>query len=396
MKKQKELKTVKEASSEVEKSGVFDVEEQVKNLLPSGCDVFSLACSGKVGGWCYPGLMINVCGESNSGKTILGLTIMAAIYQIFADLFGYDFYDAERALKTINIPNLFGKRFAKALNAYAIKPGRAATIERFHKRVKDSLTVNPNNPVVKPRVIILDSLDNLSCLAELKAMDDAENKKQKPGEKEKDSSGFGMQKAKAGSKYLGKILQYVAETGSIIIVVSQVREKPAQAFMPFADTKTRNGGKALTFYSAIEMWVSKEEMFGKDRKRPIGHITKVIVKRSKLTGKYRICRFPILNAYGIDNTRATIMYLADEGAFKTNVPKDKHVNIQTAKYTLVGFLDETTGKDFTGSLLECSEFVESQLKYEKQLRKLLVETWNDIERKLKLEACGNRRKKFGD
>jgi len=389
------LKTVKEAVAE---SATSLEANKSDLLLPSGCDVFNLACSGSVKGWVRPGIIVNVPGDSNSGKTVVALTSQAATFYQFGDKFEYDFLDYERAV-AIDIPKMFGEPFHKALNYVAPKAGKESTIEQFAKTVRKLLMVPVKGKSVKgnpaktkwiagnkPHFMVCDSWDNLSCIAELIALEKEEEAKD--GE---EKASIGMQRAKTASQRLGKIQSYLADTGSVLIINSQVRLKPMKG-MVFADPRTRNGGNALTFYASLEVWLSCNEKIGKDKKRPIGTISSVKVKRSKLTGKPRHCKIAILNAYGLDNTRASIMFLAEEGIF---TKKGK----ENPQYTLKGFtVSDSSGEtvdDFTGSMLECTEAIERDKASVKALRKLVVKTWNDIEENLRKEAVGNRPPKFG-
>lgn len=380
----KKLKTVKEASSLVEK--VFTEEPAPKRLLPSGCDIFNLACSGKTTGWIYPGMMANIVGDSNSGKTFLALTIQAAIYYKYRDEYEYDFEDLERAV-AINIKEMFGEAFAKALHLNEYTAGPDSTIERYYKRTKRKLTKPNAEGIIKPRVMVCDSFDNLSCFAELKAFEKQD--KAKEGE-EKQS--IGTQKAKAASERLGKLQQLLADTGSILIIISQVRDSIPQGFVKFNfDTKTRNGGKALRFYSALEIWLATGSRIGANKKRPIGNTTSVVVKRSKITGRYRTCKLPILYAYGVDSTRATLLFLAEEGFIKGK-------GVKNPVYTVDNGLQKDSQENikFSGTMRECIEYIESDSNKEKGLRKFLASSWEALERKVRKEACGNRKPKFGN
>lgn len=364
-------------------------------LLPSGCDVLNLCCSGSVKGWAKPGVIVNVPGDSNSGKTVLALTAQAATFYKYGNIFKYDFIDYERALG-IDIKKMFGEPFAKALNYIAPKPGKDSTIERFTKLVKALIynkgkpipqTLDPKKPLKgEPHFIVCDSWDNLSCFPELIALAKEEN-----APDDDDKSSIGMQRAKTASQRLGKIQLYLADTDSFLIINSQVRMKPLKG-MVFADPRSRNGGNALSYYSFIELWLTANENIGKDKKRPIGVVSQAKVKRSKMTGKKRSVRIPILNDYGVDNTRASIMFLADEGVFKVE-GKEKPI------YTLTGLpIADSTGEtteEFTGKMLACIEAIEADANYERMLRKLVVSTWRDIEERLRNEAVGGRRPKFG-
>jgi len=48
-------------------------------LIPSGCTVLNLACSDDPTGAFTPGHMVNLIGDSSTGKTFLALTMLADI-----------------------------------------------------------------------------------------------------------------------------------------------------------------------------------------------------------------------------------------------------------------------------------------------------------------------------
>lgn len=364
------LKKLEEASQAVSDYIEAPKKEERIELLPSGCDIFNIACSGKVQGFTNKGVMINIVGDSDSGKTFLAMTILASIFYKFGAAFSYVYLDYERAV-FFSISDLFGKEFAETLNYVAVPSGREATLERWFKKSKLLLKDG------KPTIIVTDSFDNLSCYAELRALEAQD--KAKDG-KEKES--IGMQKAKAASQRLGKLCTLLADTSSVAIIISQVRDKPPTGFsrFPSLDTKTRNGGHALRFFSSLEIWLAKGQKLGKNRKRPIGGVTRASIKRSRLTGKVRSCSFPILYAYGVDNTRASIMFLVEEEHWKVKGQKNP-------VYDMKEF-------GFTGKLDACVDFIEEVSSRKKQLRNLVVKVWEKVEETTKKEAVGKRKPKF--
>jgi recombination protein RecA len=94
-----------------------------------------------------------------------------------------------------------------------------------------------------------------------------------------------------------------------LIVVSQTREN----LNPFAfQPKVRSGGKALKFYSSVEMWLAVKERHKTDE-REIGITSKVKVTRTKLTGKKGSVLLPIYTHYGIDDIGSCIDWLLKIG-----------------------------------------------------------------------------------
>ena len=364
MRTKRNTKSLKEASKEV----ISHIENSGKKetmLLPSGCLLFNLACSGKPHGFLKVGTIMNLIGDSDAGKTFLAMTILASCFYKFGDAFRYFYFDYERAV-SFSVKTLFGKPFAKALAYRPIPAGPKATIEKWHDMIEE-ICMEKNAP---PAIIVTDSFDALTTLAELKSL-----KKQAKAKEGEAVGSYGTSKAKAASNFLGKIQQMIADTQSTVIIISQVRDNLA----PFTfDKKTRSGGKALRFYSSLETWLVKVGKIGANKERPIGGITQANVKRSRMTGKQRRCEFPILYAYGVDDTRASLMFLADEGGA-----------------TEVKGVYSIPELGIKGKMRSCIEQIEASPDLVKQLHKLTVDTWNDIEEKIKMEAVGNRRPKFG-
>lgn len=363
-------KDVGEAIKDIEKH--LNAEgTSLKLLLPSGCLLFNLACSDSPRGFMEEGTITNLIGDSDAGKTFLAMTIMACIFYKYGDKYAYDYYDYERAV-SFSIAKLFGQPFADALNCIKIPPGsKGATIERWYVAIRNSCPAGS-----QPRIIVTDSFDALSCFAELNAM--AKNEKKK----EADQKGnFGTEKAKIASNRLNKLQQIIADNGSSLIIISQTRDIIGGFGF---DKKTRSGGKALRFYSSLEVWLAKLFRLGSNPERPIGGVTQAIVKRSRITGKFRRCDFPILYAYGLDDTRASIMFLAEEGSFSNTHKPMSSANIVNMK-----------DFGFKGKMKACVEWIEEDPKRKKALDKLVINTWRDIEEKTRLEAVGNRKPKFG-
>lgn len=79
--------------------------------------------------------------------------------------------------------------------------------------------------------------------------------------------------------------------------------------------KVRSGGRALGYYAYIEMWLAPGPQI-KTGDVKVGQWTMAKIERSKYNGKKRTVSFPILPAYGIDDTRGNIDWLVEEGVIK--------------------------------------------------------------------------------
>jgi len=135
------------------------------------------------------------------------------------------------------------------------------------------------------------------------------------GQKEDES--YGTEKAKVHSERLRVARNRLRETGSILIIISQTRDKIGA--MAFQETKTRSGGRALRFFADVELWtsvVSQLTKTVKGKKRNVGAIIQIKVKKNRVTGKHRTIEVPFREDYGVDDTLGCINYLIEEGHWK--------------------------------------------------------------------------------
>jgi hypothetical protein len=144
----------------------------------------------------------------------------------------------------------------------------------------------------------------------------------------------------------------------------------------FESSKTRSGGHALKFYSAVEIWSSiggklKKTVHEKDRQ--VGIVSRLSIKKNRITGKEWDVRVPLYWATGIDDVGSCIDFLLEEKQWKKNK---------------AGQIDGTG--DFKG----CSGYREQVIKYieendlEDELKDLVADVWKTVE-----AACTVERKK---
>jgi len=293
--------------TDVANSEVETEEEELRRapLLSSGSTLLNLACSDTPDGAFPVGAMTNIVGDSNAGKSVEALTCLAeaANSEYFAE--------HEKVLDDTEIANhfdlayMFGNRAAGQIVApnYHKESGLpvfSRTVEDFQGNVFSRFKAG------KPFIYIEDSLDAITTEAdEAKVYGDIE--KREKGEDIKGS--YNMSKPKKMSEMLGPMCQGLANTNSLVIIVSQTRDDINP--MTFKK-KTRSGGKALKFYAAVEIWTAVIKQFKKGPKEsalPIGALCRFKVERTKLTGKSRTVDLPIYYDYGIDNIGSCIDFL---------------------------------------------------------------------------------------
>jgi hypothetical protein len=237
--------------------------------------------------------------------------------------------------------------------------GYSRTVEDFYYHVDDATKQG------QPFIYALDSMDVLTSLAD-EVKFTQRKKAYRKGEEEKGS--WGTAKAKSNSENLRKVVSDLRKTGSILLIISQTRDK-----LDFGwEKKTRSGGRALSFYATVEMWSSIQNKIHKvvrGKKREIGTLCKLKVKRTRMTGKGYDLLIPIYNSVGIDDIGSCCDYLIEEGHWQ-----GKENSIKAPEFNFEGKREKLVQK-IEGEGLE------------KNLRALVSTVWTDIE-----AACAVKRK----
>jgi len=292
---------IKKVAKDIEDS-IDEVSKTKKavTLISSGSTVLNLECSGTHDGAFQTGKMVNVIGDSSSGKTLLCLTCFSECC-LDAKFDEYDLiFDDVEASNEFDVAKLFGKKAANRIDFSQ----RSKTIEDFN----DNIARRLDNKT--PFIYILDSFDALT--SEAFSDKDADNrKKREKGNEVKGSYGDG--KAKVFSDFCKNRIQDLKDTESILIIISQTRDNIGfgAQFTP----KVRSGGKALRFYACHEIWLDCTKTIKKG-KRTIRTNVRAKVTKNKLTGERGEATFPVLRNYGIDDVASCVDFMIDEGVWK--------------------------------------------------------------------------------
>ena len=326
-------------------------------MFNSGITTLNLAVTGKPDEFARPGNTASYIGESDSGKTVLGLTTAAASFYAYHGGVKPLFYAFEPNL-LIDIERMYGKKFAKAL---VIVAAVKMTLEDWQLDIRKRFTA-----AKKPVISVTDSTDALQCQADLEAANVIKGGSTK--------AGFGTAKAAAFSRALPEICKAVSDNGGLNILLSQVRENPAQLF---GSPLRRSGGKSLNFYSEIMVWLatSNKETVNKVK---VGGWTKIEVKRNKVTGEARTIYAPIYPSYGIDDTRSMLHFLADtdSGASwaSTDLSKIKVGEQEMSMAEMAAFYEGDGAKDV--------------------LKRMVVEAWEAREARIVEKVLAGRKRRF--
>ena len=307
----------KRTKKQIVPEGVMGIEAaKPKLMIPSGVTLLDLACTDGTDGFCEAGHCVNSIGDRNAGKTMQAIASMAETFKRYGNHFDYKLYDAENAY-SFKTASLFGKKFADALEVIPVPLDVDWCTQALALKMIDAMAK-------KPQFFVIDSMDQLRA------------KKEYENDAAGDVGGALALRAVANKYLLRLISGRMASTGSFLIYLSQAAE--AIGFGAKFNPKIRGGGKALGFYAFIELWLSKGGQI-KSGDVKVGDWTVAKTARSKANGKAREVWFPILPAYGIDDTSANLDWLWDEGVIKPTVAKEvKKV------YSVVGS-DEDDGEE---------------------------------------------------
>jgi RecA/RadA recombinase len=272
-------------------------------FLDTGSTLLNLAISGDARkGWPL-GTVNNVVGDSSSGKTFLCMTGLAcACADEEFDEHEKNLDDAEQA-DSFNRTKLFGSK------ARDITPPRVDEDgDADHSTLVEDLESNVYKRIEEKRSFLycLDSMDSLSCVADEKVAA-ARIKAHEEGKEAKGS--YGMGKAKLIGQFLRKAVKGIRKSDSLLLIISQTRDN----INPLSFVKqTRSGGRALKFYSALEMWMAEVGKITKTvAKEPIeiGVKVRIKIKKNKVNGKRRTIDLEIYYDYGVDDIGSCVDFL---------------------------------------------------------------------------------------
>lgn len=346
---------------------ILPEKETPGKLIPTGCVLFDLALSDSiVGGW-KTGKIVNVIGDSSSGKSILALSTLAEVANS-SRFRGYRLiFDDVECASEFNVRRLFGRRAAKKIAPPRTdddgEPLYSNMIEDFHSNIRD--VINDG----KPFIYVLDSFDALHAEDDEQKADRMLTARKRG---EKTAGTYALAKPKMASWILRDIKSKLAnKAGSLLIIISQTRAN----IDPFSPAKkTRSGGMALRFYSTHEVWLAIKKKI-KSRNQVIGVQTIAKISKNKLTGKIREVEFPIYYDYGIDNIGACIDWLVREKYWKKR------------KNSIVATLE---GDELVGSRNSVIKWIEREKEKRSLLNHVIETAWNEREESLKL----NRKPKY--
>jgi RecA/RadA recombinase len=335
------------------------------DFLSTGIDALNVAMSGSVNRGYRLGGYAWFVGESESGKSFFCMNSIAVAanddrfkkYRLV--------YDNSERSPTPDVRKFFGNRLAGRIEFF-----NSATVEEFYYRLYELLRKTPC-------VWVMDSLDALRALADDKKFAEAKGKYD-AGEAQGKGS-YGTAKARANSQNVGRVMEMLAETNSLLVIVSQVRDRINTPF----PMQTYSGGKAIKHFANVQVWTKIKEHFttkALGKEWPNGELIKVDLHKNRINGYHGTVHVPFYRDFGLDNLGASVRFLADVGYW--GAPrKDKTDNGKAEKVKVV----HAPEFGVTGTFEEVVQRVRSE-EGQPELKQLVQAAWDKIE-----AACAVKR-----
>lgn len=269
--------------------------QSVTQFIDTGFAPLNKIISGRYDGGLPFGRMIEMFGDSSTGKTALASNWMIKAQQMGGVAI---FIDWERS---------FDVEMAKANGLNDQRPywiySRPKTWEEGNIVATKACALIRKSKAIPDNAPILVVFDSIAA-----AIPQSSSEKEIDELTMNDTSAL----ARVTSTTLKNQAQHCAEYNATYLYLNQVREAIG---VIYGDKVKTPGGKAMEFYSTVRMSLSRQKIVDKD-KEMIGQNISIKCTKSKLTAPFKSCKlrlsFDELGAASFDEITSTLEYLVDK------------------------------------------------------------------------------------
>ncbi|MBV6635049.1 MAG: hypothetical protein KI788_03970 [Mameliella sp.] len=280
--------------------GANDDPTTVETWLNTGHPLLNDALSGSYHGGFPGGRMVEMFGESSSGKTAIATEVMKCAQQLggvaafFDHENSFDHHLAEQNGLNVNDRWIFKTpdTFEQSIDI-AVKAAAA---------IRDRKLIDKKAPIV----FVFDSLASMVPRSKL----------------DKETSEYSMHDntalARATSAAFPALAKFCQSNQFTAMFLNQVRKKPG---VTYGDDTSTPGGQSMEFYASVRVQLSRTMLKdSKDKKNVLGQTVKAFMKKNKVHRPFERAEWDFTfreDGTGFfDPIGATIDYLVKEGALE--------------------------------------------------------------------------------
>ena len=306
-----------------------------QRYLTTGCSLLDCVLGG---GWAED-RMINIVGDSSTGKTLMAIEACANFARKHSNgLIRYG--EFEEAFDPLYAQAVGLPLDRVAFQDFDDQPP-ITTVEEWFDSLE--LMIERCTKANAPGLYIVDSIDALSSKAEQ--------------ERDIGDGSYGTERAKKVGETMRRAYGKLSRANITLIVISQTRAKIG---VTFGEKKTRSGGAALDFYSSQILWLSEVKKT-KKTVRGIDRVTGIQIRarcrKNKAGVAHRDCDMPLVFGYGIDDMLANAEFLKSTVGFQHESIEGLKLGATTYK-TKLQKLRNVGGSEYLSVRAQLSEAVE--------------------------------------
>lgn len=262
--------------------GENDAAQEVTSFIDTGYQPLNVALSGRPDGGLPQGRMVEMFGESSTGKTALATKWMVTAQQM-GGVAG--FADWERSFD-ISLAEGFGLNSQRPYWIYK----RPETWESGNTIAAQACKLIRDSKIIAPDAPILFVFDSIASAIPKSVMYDSKGKRKEMDEYTMNDT---TALARVTSTTLKTMAQLAGEYNATFLYLNQMRLKPG---VVYGDPRTTPGGKAMEFYSTCRMALGREKiMEGKGADAEFaGQRIGIQVVKSKLTRPFQTAKLRLM------------------------------------------------------------------------------------------------------